>query len=433
MTLAVQTVRQLYNGNGSTVDFAIPFAFSANDQVEVTLISSAGVETLQAITTHYTIAGSTVTMLTAPAAGAFLLIKMDKDFNQILADFSDQAPFLPTTAEAALDYLASLTQQLKEEMGRAIKMAKSSTHTNVDVFRTLTAGAILAVDDAGTGIEMGPTLAAFEADVEAASDDADAAATSAASASSSASAASASATAAAASETAAAASAAAAAAAALSDGDKGDITVSASGATWTIDNDAVTYAKIQDVSATDMLLGRSTAGAGVIEEIPCTAAGRAILDDANAAAQRATLGSTTVGDAVFVAATAAAAQQAMDVEVGVDVQAFDAQLSSLIRQNSQSAAYTTVLTDGGKHILHPAADNNARTFTIDSNANVAYPIGTAITFINEINTVTISITSDTMTLAGTGSTGNRTLAANGVATAIKTGTTSWWISGTGLT
>ena len=76
----------------------------------------------------------------------------------------------------------------------------------------------------------------------------------------------------------------------VSDGDKGDITVSGSGATWTIDNDAVTYAKIQNVSATDRLLGRSTAGAGDIEEIPCTAAGRAILDDADAAAQRTTLG-----------------------------------------------------------------------------------------------------------------------------------------------
>jgi len=53
----------------------------------------------------------------------------------------------------------------------------------------------------------------------------------------------------------------------ISDGDKGDITVSGSGATWTIDSDVVTYAKIQNVSATSRLLGRSTAGAGNIEEL----------------------------------------------------------------------------------------------------------------------------------------------------------------------
>jgi hypothetical protein len=54
----------------------------------------------------------------------------------------------------------------------------------------------------------------------------------------------------------------------------------------------VTYAKIQNVSATDRLLGRSTAGAGVVEEITCTAAGRALLDDADATSQRTTLGLT---------------------------------------------------------------------------------------------------------------------------------------------
>src|SRR6185369_5658925 len=67
-----------------------------------------------------------------------------------------------------------------------------------------------------------------------------------------------------------------------------------------INNSQVTYAKIQNVSATDMLLGRSTAGAGVVEEIACTAAGRALLDDANAAAQRTTLG---LGTAATHAAT----------------------------------------------------------------------------------------------------------------------------------
>lgn len=44
------------------------------------------------------------------------------------------------------------------------------------------------------------------------------------------------------------------------------------------------------VSATDKVLGRSSAGAGVVEEITCTSAGRALIDDADNTAQRATLG-----------------------------------------------------------------------------------------------------------------------------------------------
>ncbi len=78
-------------------------------------------------------------------------------------------------------------------------------------------------------------------------------------------------------------------AAGVSDGDKGDITVSASGATWTIDNSAVTYAKMQNVSSTDRILGRSAAGAGPVQEITCTSFARGILDDTSATAVHTTL------------------------------------------------------------------------------------------------------------------------------------------------
>jgi hypothetical protein len=102
--------------------------------------------------------------------------------------------------------------------------------------------------------------------------------------------------------------------------------------------------------------------------------------------------------------------------------------------SSKSAAYTTVLADSGKVIFHPSTDANARTFTIDSNANVAYALGTAITFINMTSqAVTIAITSDTMYLSSAGTTGSRTLAQYGSATAIKMTSTTWLISGSGLT
>ena len=105
-----------------------------------------------------------------------------------------------------------------------------------------------------------------------------------------------------------------------------------------------------------------------------------------------------------------------------------------IPQNSQSGAYTLVLADAGKHIFHPSGDANARTYTIPDNGSVAYPVGTAITFINMTSqVVTIAITTDTMYLSSAGTTGSRSLAQYGSATAIKMTSTTWLISGSGLT
>jgi hypothetical protein len=107
-----------------------------------------------------------------------------------------------------------------------------------------------------------------------------------------------------------------------------------------------------------------------------------------------------------------------------------------IPQQSKSVDYTCVLADAGKHIYHPVGDVTLRTFTIPANASVAYPIGTTLTFVNDagaaVNCI-IAITTDVMYWAVDGSTGSRTLARYGTATALKVTATRWSISGTGLT
>jgi hypothetical protein len=100
-----------------------------------------------------------------------------------------------------------------------------------------------------------------------------------------------------------------------------------------------------------------------------------------------------------------------------------------------SAGYTTDETDNGCGIIHPSSDTNPRTFTINSNANVPYEIGTAIMFSNQngAGDVTITVLSDVLRLVGAGTTGARTLTANGRAIAVKVGATEWDISGINLT
>jgi len=94
-------------------------------------------------------------------------------------------------------------------------------------------------------------------------------------------------------------------------------------------------------------------------------------------------------------------------------------------QNSQTGAYTLALTDAGKHISITTGG-----VVIPANGSVAFPIGSAIAiFNNSGSTQTISITTDTIRLAGTTSTGSRTLSVYGLATCVKVASTTWVVSG----
>ena len=165
-------------------------------------------------------------------------------------------------------------------------------------------------------------------------------------------------------------------------------------ASGTVADDSITNAKLAEV-ATATIKGRTTAGTGNPEDLTAAQAAAIIQGDGLTATLAGFRG---------------------------------------IPQNSNSADYTLVAADAGKHILHPSSDANARTFTIPANASVAFPVGTTVTFVNQTSqVVSIAITSDTLTLANSTTTGTRSLAQNGVATAIKVASTSWIISGAGLT
>ena len=95
--------------------------------------------------------------------------------------------------------------------------------------------------------------------------------------------------------------------------------------------------------------------------------------------------------------------------------------------NSQSGStYAVVVGDLGKVIYFSA--------TCTATIPASLPVGSSIAFVAGTGaTVTIAQASDSMYLGGTGTTGSRTLAAYGMATAIKMAATVWFINGTGLT
>ena len=115
--------------------------------------------------------------------------------------------------------------------------------------------------------------------------------------------------------------------------------------TWsfaaTIAADSVTYDKMQDTTWTDVLLWRSTAWAWTVEEVACTAAGRALLDDADASAQRTTLW----------------------LAIWTDIQAFDNDLSDIAALTHTKG---NIMVSNGTDWINVWVGTNDQVLTADS-------------------------------------------------------------------
>ena len=143
MTLTATTNKVAYAGNGSTTSFAVTFIYWEDTTVKVILSNDVtGVETVWTDGTQYTLSGGdgavgTLTIDTSPtdytpASGETLTVKSNEPDTQT-ASLPLGGSFPSTTVEKRLDKNVRLTQQLQEELDRAVLFPESSTSTGKSI------------------------------------------------------------------------------------------------------------------------------------------------------------------------------------------------------------------------------------------------------------------------------------------------------------
>ena len=156
MTVSSTTTKNSYSGNGSTTTFAYAFKIFADADLTVILRSAAGTETVQTLTTNYSVTnagnanGGNVVFVTAPASGVTVVIRRNIAQTQT-TDYTANDPFPAESHEDALDRLTFIAQQQQEELDRSIKLSRTNTMTSTEftVGATERANKILAFDSSG--------------------------------------------------------------------------------------------------------------------------------------------------------------------------------------------------------------------------------------------------------------------------------------------
>jgi hypothetical protein len=156
MTVSSQKTIKSANGDGSNVTFPYDFKIFADADLTVILRSAAGTETVQTLTTHYSVTnagvdtGGNVEFVSAPASGVTVVIRRNIAQTQT-TDYTANDPFPAESHEDALDRLTFIAQQQQEELDRAIKLSRTNTMTSTEFTTSAAnrANKILAFDSSG--------------------------------------------------------------------------------------------------------------------------------------------------------------------------------------------------------------------------------------------------------------------------------------------
>jgi hypothetical protein len=297
VTIASTTNRVSYAGNGSTLDFAFPHPYRASTDLVVTLRTVAtGAETLQVEGTNYSVTGTpttdaggfasgTVTFTVAPAAGTQVHIDRVVPRTQP-TDYVAGDGIPPSSIEGSLDRLTLQVQELDSRFERTLLQPRTAANRNLVLPEptSATASRVLTVNTGGTAYELRAPDG-------------------------------------------------------VPNGDKGDITVSGAGDTWTIDDNAVTLAKMADM-ATASVIYRKTSGTGDPEvNTLATLKTDLGLTGTNSGDQTITLTGDVTGSGTGSFATAIGAGVIVNADVNADA-AIDATKLSFLQAGSGAVART---------------------------------------------------------------------------------------------
>lgn len=146
-----------YTGDGSTQAFSYNFLIDTETEIEVVLADVAGIETVQTLTTHYTVsgvgsnAGGTVTFVTAPAAGETVSVRRVTAQDQGV-DLQNRGAVVPEVLEAAFDETVKMVQDLQEQVSRSITLRLTANTVGITV-PAPEANKIVGWNAAGTNLE----------------------------------------------------------------------------------------------------------------------------------------------------------------------------------------------------------------------------------------------------------------------------------------